>query len=67
LKTILVENESQVVRGLTRKLLAYSSGRVLEPLDRGEVEKIVTALEKSGNHLKDLIKQIVISEVFLSK
>ena len=64
---MLVENEAQVVRGLTRKLLAYSSGRVLESLDRGEVEKIVTAMEKSGNHLKDLIKQIVISEVFLSK
>ncbi len=67
LKSMLVENESQVVRGLTRKLLAYSSGRVLEPVDRGEVEKIVATLDKSGNHLKDLIKQVVISDIFLSK
>lgn len=67
LKAMLVENESQIVRGLTRKLLAYSSGRILEPIDRGEVEKIVTALDKSGNHLRDLLKQVVISEIFLTK
>ena len=64
---MLVENESQVVRGLTRKMLAYASGRVLEPVDRGEVEEIVLDLNKSGNHLQDLVKQVVISDVFLSK
>ena len=67
LKKMLVENESQVVRGLTRKMLAYASGRVLEPVDRGEVEEIVLDLNKSGNHLQDLVKQVVISDVFLSK
>ena len=67
MKTILVEHESPVVHGLIRKLLAYSSVGVLKPLDCGEVERIFTALEKSGHHLKYRIKQIVISEVFLSK
>lgn len=67
MKTILVEHESPVVHGLTRKLLACSSVGVLKPLDCGEVERIVAALEKSGHHLEDLIKQIVISEVLLSK
>ena len=67
LKSMLAENESQIVRGLTKKLLAYSSGRVLEPVDRGEVDRIVSALDKSGNHLKDLIKEIVVSDIFLTK
>ena len=67
LKAILVEDESRIVRGLTRKLLAYSSGRLLEPFDRGEVEEVVATLAKSGNHLRDLIKLIVTSDVFLTK
>ena len=64
---MLVEDESRIVRGLTRKLLAYSSGRVLEPYDRGEVEEIVAQLAKTGNHLRDLVKLVVTSDVFLTK
>ena len=67
LKAMLVEDESRIVRGLTRKLLAYSSGRVLEPYDRGEVEEIVAQLAKTGNHLRDLVKLVVTSDVFLTK
>ena len=67
LKAKLAENESQVARGLTRKLLAYASGRVLEPVDRGDIDAIVETLDKSGNHLQDLIKLIVTSDVFLTK
>ena len=67
LKAMLAENESQVARGLTRKLLAYASGRVLEPVDRGDIDAIVETLDKSGNHLQDLIKLIVTSDVFLTK
>jgi len=47
--------------------LAYASGRVLEPVDRGDIDAIVETLDKSGNHLKDLIKLIVTSDVFLTK
>lgn len=67
LKAMLVADESLVIRGLTRKLLAYSSGRVLEPVDRGQIEEIVAAMGKTGNGLKDLIKQIVVSDLFLTK
>ncbi|MFT5525181.1 MAG: hypothetical protein ACI9HK_003148, partial [Pirellulaceae bacterium] len=66
-KEMLLTRETDVVRCLTQKLLAYSSGRVLEPIDRGEVEIIVANLEKRGNGLRDLIKQVVRSEVFLTK
>jgi hypothetical protein len=48
-------------------LLTYSSGRILEPTDRGEVDSIVDKLGKQGNRLRDLIRLVVQSEVFLTK
>ena len=66
-KTMLLTREKDITRCLTQKLLAYSSGRVLEPIDRGEVERIVTAFGKQENGLRDLIKLVVQSDVFLNK
>jgi hypothetical protein len=67
LKKMLLEREDQVVRNLTEKLLAYASGRVLEPADRGEVDRIVAELAEQGSGLRDLIQLVVQSEVFLNK
>ncbi|MBT3889725.1 MAG: DUF1592 domain-containing protein [Planctomycetaceae bacterium] len=67
LKKMLIEQEQQVTRCLTEKLLAYSSGRILEPTDRGDVDEIVLKLQADGNRIRDLIKLIVQSHVFLTK
>ena len=67
LKKMLIKQEQQVTRCLTEKLLAYSSGRILEPTDRGDVDEIVLKLQANGNRLRDLIKLIVQSHVFLTK
>jgi hypothetical protein len=67
LKKMLLKQEQQVARCLTEKLLAYSSGRVLEPADRGDVDEIVLKLQANGNRIRDLIKLIVQSHVFLTK
>ncbi len=66
-KKMLVGRESQVVRCLAEKLLAYSSGRLLEATDRGEVDEIVRKLQARGNGLRDLVKLVVESQVFLTK
>jgi hypothetical protein len=66
-KKLLLTREKDVARSLTEKLLTYSSGRILEPTDRGEVDSIVDNIEKHGNRLRDLIKLVVRSEVFLTK
>ena len=66
-KMMLLTREKDITRCLTQKLLAYSSGRVLEPIDRGEVERIVSAFSKQENGLRDLIKLVVQSDVFLNK
>ena len=66
-KKMLVGRESQVVRCLAEKMLAYSSGRLLEATDRGEVDEIVSKLQARGNGLRDLVKLVVQSQVFLTK
>ena len=48
-------------------MLTYATGRRLEPIDRGEVNKITTALAKNGNRLRDLVHLVATSEIFLRK
>jgi len=66
-KKMLLGRENDVARCLAEKLLAYSSGRVLEPIDRGEVNRIVEKMSPQGYRLRDLVHLVVQSEVFLTK
>ena len=66
-KKMLLTRKDQVARCLTEKLLTYSSGRILEPTDRGEVDRIVSKLKEKGDGLSDLIHLVVQSDVFLTK
>ncbi len=66
-KKALLQRENDVARCLTEKLLTYASGRRLEPGDRGEVNRIVQALENKGSGLRDLVRLVASSDVFLTK
>ena len=66
-KQMLLSREEEVTRCLTEKLLTYSSGRVMEPIDRGEIDRIVTDLARTKGGIRDLIKLVVESEIFLNK
>jgi hypothetical protein len=66
-KTMLLEREPQVVHCLTEKMLTYATGRLLEVGDRGEVNRIVSKMEKNGNRLRDLVHLVVRSDLFLNK
>ena len=66
-KQMLLAREQEVTRCLAEKLLSYSSGRLMEPLDRGEVDRIVRELANTNGGLRDLIKLVVQSEIFLNK
>ena len=59
--------QQDVVRCLTEKLLTYASGRMLEPIDRGEVNRIVAELDGRGSRLRDLVHLVVQSEIFRTK
>ena len=66
-RKLLVDRQDQFNRCLTEKLLTYASGRTLEPADRGEVDRIVATLKSSKGGVRDLIKLVVRSEIFLTK
>ena len=67
LKSLLLQREPLVVRCLTEKLLTYATGRRLEPVDRGEVNRILADLNKNDNRLRDLVHRVVQSDLFLNK
>ena len=64
---MLKDRKHLVVSCLTKKMLTYATGRHLEAVDRGEVDRIVAELGKKDNRLRDLIHLVAQSESFLSK
>lgn len=67
LKKILVRRKSQFASTLTRKLLAYATGRLIEPVDRPHIDRIVRELSKSDYGFRELIHLVVRSEPFLNR
>ena len=66
-KRMLLAREEDVIRCLTKKLLTYASGRTLEPVDRGEVDQITRDAVANGAGLRDLIKAVATSRIFLGR
>tara|TARA_Y100000588_G_scaffold68959_1_gene70438 strand:+ start:3015 stop:6038 length:3024 start_codon:yes stop_codon:yes gene_type:complete len=66
-KKMLMERKHLIVRCLTKKMLTYATGRHLEAVDRGEIDRITTELSKKDDRLRDLIHLVVQSDIFLSK
>ena len=64
---MLLEREKQVARCLTKKMLTYATGRLLESGDRGETDRIIEELGEKNYRLRDLIHLIVTSKIFLEK
>ena len=59
--------KDQFARCLTEKMLTYATGRMLEPVDRPEVDRIVRELKAQRYGLKDLVVLVATSKPFLSK
>ena len=66
-KKMLRERKPLIVSCLTKKMLTYATGRHIEAIDRGEVDRVVAELGKKGDRLRDLIHLVVDSDIFLSK
>lgn len=67
LKKIMNRDIDLFSRNLTSKLMTYATGREMTVADRPEIDAIVNQLQSKRGGLKDLIKQVVSSEAFLSK
>jgi len=64
---ILTDKKPQFRRAIVRKVMSYSLGRYLEFSDRSAVDSICENLERDGDSFQTLLKQIVLSEPFLTK
>jgi hypothetical protein len=66
-KEELLKRKDLVTRHLTKKLLEYSTGRIMELKDRQELESTFVAVKAKGSGLRDLVHAVVQSKVFLKK
>lgn len=63
-KRILLEDQKQITRSLTRKLLVYATGAEIQFADREVVEQIVDNLSEANFGFRSLIHQVVQSRIF---
>jgi len=61
---LLKERQDQFVNAFVHKLLTYALGRPLSFGDRAAVDEIASKVRSEGDGLVDLIKLIVLSELF---
>jgi hypothetical protein len=67
LKRIMSRNLDPFFRNLTVKLMTYATGRTIQVTDRGEIDRIVALLNSDQTGLRDLVKLVVTSDIFLTK
>ena len=67
LKKIMAGDLRLFYRNLSSKLLTYATGRTMEVSDRPEIDRIVELSLRKQSGLKDLLRLVVTSEIFLSK
>ena len=65
-RKLLLERQGQFNRGLTEKLMTYALGRELEVSDRPSIDAILTDLNDADGGLRDLVRLIILSDLFLS-
>ncbi|WDE96496.1 DUF1592 domain-containing protein [Lentisphaera profundi] len=66
-KEYIKSKPDMFTRCLTEKLLTYAVGRKMVFTDRKSIDAIVLRAKKEDFGLRDLLKLIILSEVFLSK
>jgi hypothetical protein len=67
LKRLLLADERQIARNLTRQLLVFATGAPVRFGDRPDVEKILDRARPSQYGVRTLIQEIVQSDLFQSK
>lgn len=67
LKQLLLKDERQIARNLTRQLVTYSTGAPVRFGDRPKVEAILDQAKPGGYGVRSLIHALIASELFRSK
>ncbi|MFM7741994.1 MAG: DUF1592 domain-containing protein, partial [Verrucomicrobiota bacterium] len=64
---LLEKREEQFTRHLIRSLLAYSTGRLMEPADEFAVDRIYAKVKQEGLGLRTLVLECLTSDIFRSR
>jgi hypothetical protein len=67
LKALLLKDDEQLARNLTRQLVIYATGAPIQFSDRPQIAKILARTRSTGYGVRSLINEIVQSDLFLSK
>jgi hypothetical protein len=63
----LAANDEVLAKSLVTKLLTFATGREMGFSDRAVIDRIVEQSATSGHGVRDLIHQVVLSEIFRKK
>jgi hypothetical protein len=67
IKQLLLADERQLARNLTRQLAVYATGAPIHFADRQEIEKILDRANSSQYAVRSLMVELIQSELFLNK
>ena len=67
LKTVLLEEKSQLAEELVESLLAYALGRTVEFTDADDVDQILQNLKREDYAVRSMIHEITASKFFRIK
>ncbi len=63
-RAAMLDRTPQIARSFATKLLAYASGRRMEPGDRPHIDALVEELERKGYGFYDLVELIALNPIF---
>jgi len=67
LKALLLKDDEQLARNLTRQLIVYATGAGIQFSDRPQISKILAKTRPAGYPVRSLIHEIVQSDLFRNK
>ncbi|MEO0414701.1 MAG: DUF1585 domain-containing protein [Verrucomicrobiota bacterium] len=67
LKDLLMTHEDKLAKEILESLLAYALGRTIEFSDSDDIEVLLRKTKRSDYRVRQLVRQVALSELFLSK
>ena len=67
-KKVLVSSRREIfTRSLIEKMLSYTTGRLMQPIDRFEIDDILARVNDDKGGLKTLVTEVLTSKIFRSR
>ena len=67
LKQALLKNQDALAKELTSSILVYALGRTTSFTDQDAIAKIIATTKPAGYRMKDIVKEIAMSQLFKNK